>query len=56
MKRFRWTDKLALEFARVTTKGAYGVYLKSKNIKDKLRVFKVLNTFDYNKKLIKGDE
>lgn len=41
-KRFRWTDELAKEFARVTCAGPYGEYEDCNTTEKKLKRFKEL--------------
>jgi hypothetical protein len=44
MKKFKWNDTLALEFARVSQGGAYGPYKGCTSIGSKLKRFKELKT------------
>lgn len=43
-KRFKWTDQLAMQFARITAAGQYGPYRNAKSMKQKLFIFKKINT------------
>jgi len=40
---FVWTDKLVLEFNKISTSGSYGIYSDCKSIKSKLKKFKEIN-------------
>ena len=51
-KEFIWTDELALEFAKVSTLGAYGDYEGCKSASSKLRMFKKIKT---NQKRLKNE-
>jgi len=37
---FKWTDELAMEFAKLSTMGSYGIFEDTKSIEDKLNKFK----------------
>lgn len=43
MAKFKWTDELAIEFARVATNGPYGEYRGLRKIKEKLEKFKEIH-------------
>lgn len=40
--KFKWTDKLVLDFAKVAMSGQYGEYKGKKSIREKLKHFKKL--------------
>lgn len=39
--KFKWTDELVLEFAKLSTMGSYGIFEDTKHIEDKLTKFKI---------------
>jgi len=43
-KEFNWTDKLVLEFSKLSTKGSYGIFENAKNLKDKLKIYKMMKS------------
>ncbi len=43
-KRFKWTDELAAEFAKIMRNGSYGDYKDCKTLNEKLKRFKELNS------------
>ena len=45
--KFKWTDELVLEFAKLSTMGSYGIFDDTRNIEDKLDKFKQV----YGKKI-----
>lgn len=38
--KFKWTDELVMEFAKLSTMGSYGIFEDTKRIEDKLSKFK----------------
>jgi len=44
MKKFRWTDKLVLEFSRATTSEVYGIFKGKKSMEEKIKHFKKIKT------------
>ena len=43
MTNFNWNDAVVIEFAKATTKGAYGNYKGCKTVESKLERFKLID-------------